>query len=109
MDLNSLAEKNQIEEETNFVEASKRLCYSCMACLSFGFDAQVTISAMDILGPFLPHVRDSERLPIAAQAFTQLLGRLKLKDCRNGRVQYQKIDFVYQIFQRMRCIFTKAH
>ena len=38
---------------------------------------------MDILGHFLPHVRITEkRLPIAAQAFSQLLGRLKLKDCR---------------------------
>ena len=53
-----------------------------MACLSFGFEARVTISAMDVLGHFVPHVNKKERLPIAAQAFPQLLGRLKLKDCR---------------------------
>ena len=53
-----------------------------MATLSFGFEARITISAMDILGHFLPHVHHTERLPIAAQAFSQLLGRLTLNDCR---------------------------
>ncbi|CAG5106135.1 Oidioi.mRNA.OKI2018_I69.chr1.g2699.t1.cds [Oikopleura dioica] len=82
MDLNDLAEKSRTQKETNFQNSSKRLCECCMATLSFGFEARITISAMDILGHFLPHVDHSERLPIAAQAFSQLLGRLKLNDCR---------------------------
>ena len=51
---------------------------------------------MDILGHFLPHVRNTERLPIAAQAFTQLLGRLKLKDCRIAAKVPQVLKLIFE-------------